>query len=80
MNELRSKAEFFQQYIMDRFKKLHEQRSVGTNTDASAEALPRSESIEHMVQDCDDIAAKVILNGQYYICPALSFIVKEIRL
>lgn len=61
MNELKSKAEFFQQYIMDRFKKLHEQKCVGTNTDApaAAEGLPRSASIEHMVQDCDDIAAKV---------------------
>ncbi|KOB76571.1 Uncharacterized protein OBRU01_06006 [Operophtera brumata] len=39
--------------------KLQEQKSVGTNTeDVSTSAAPRSESIEHMVQDCDDVAAK----------------------
>ncbi|XP_023951401.2 putative leucine-rich repeat-containing protein DDB_G0290503 [Bicyclus anynana] len=35
MKELKGKAEFFQKYIMERYKKLTDLRSVGTNTDDS---------------------------------------------
>lgn len=33
MKELKGKAEFFQKYIVERYKKLCDLRSVGTNTD-----------------------------------------------
>ncbi|XP_063375069.1 GRIP and coiled-coil domain-containing protein 2 isoform X1 [Cydia amplana] len=56
MQELKGKAEFFQQYILERFNKLRDQRSVATNTD------PSDHPIEHMVQTCDDaIATKTAL-------------------
>ncbi|XP_061728224.1 GRIP and coiled-coil domain-containing protein 2-like [Cydia pomonella] len=56
MQELKGKAEFFQQYILERFNKLRDQRSVATNTDLS------DNSIEHMVQTCDEaIATKTAL-------------------
>lgn len=64
MKELKGKAEFFQQYIIDRFNKLREQRSIGTNTEERPTS-PHSQasehsSIEQLVQDCDDaMAAKV---------------------
>ncbi|KAJ8711754.1 hypothetical protein PYW08_008708 [Mythimna loreyi] len=66
MKELKTKAEFFQQYIIDRFNKLREQRSIGTNTDEMTERThtPTSEhsSIEQLVQNCDDaLAAKTAL-------------------
>ncbi|KAJ2954789.1 hypothetical protein O0L34_g3094 [Tuta absoluta] len=74
MKELKGKAEFFQQYIIDRFKKLSEQRSVGTNTEgdpapapapspAPAPApAPHTPAIERLVQDCDEaLAAKTVL-------------------
>ncbi|XP_047988844.1 myosin-9-like [Leguminivora glycinivorella] len=58
MQELKGKAEFFQQYILERFNKLRDQRSVATNTDPT----PSDNSIEHMVQTCDDaIATKTAL-------------------
>ncbi|KAL0819009.1 hypothetical protein ABMA28_008294 [Loxostege sticticalis] len=61
MQELKGKAEFFQQYIMERFRKLREQRSVGTNTD-ELESEQLATSIESLVQNCDDaIAAKTAL-------------------
>lgn len=70
MQELKGKAEFFQQYIMERFRKLREQRSVGTNTD-ELESEQLATSIESLVQNCDDaIAAKVSvslsLSSGYY--------------
>ncbi|XP_063380221.1 myosin-9-like [Cydia fagiglandana] len=56
MQELKGKAEFFQQYILERFNKLRDQRSVATNTD------PSDHPIEHLVQTCDDaIATKTAL-------------------
>ncbi|XP_049885424.1 girdin [Pectinophora gossypiella] len=73
MKELKGKAEFFQQYIMERFRKLHEQRSVGTNTEPEGASRPASggsggdtppegASIEQLVQDCDQgLAAKTAL-------------------
>ncbi|XP_035453203.2 myosin-11 [Spodoptera frugiperda] len=66
MKELKGKAEFFQQYIIDRFNKLREQRSIGTNTEERPSS-PHSQasehsSIEQLVQDCDDaMAAKTAL-------------------
>ncbi|KAJ0172223.1 hypothetical protein K1T71_012196 [Dendrolimus kikuchii] len=59
MKELKSKAEFFQQYIIDRFNKLREQRTVGTNTDEEkSQSKEKNEtSIEQMVQDCDEAMA-----------------------
>ncbi|XP_022834016.1 paramyosin [Spodoptera litura] len=66
MKELKGKAEFFQQYIIDRFNKLREQRSIGTNTEERPTS-PHSQasehsSIEQLVQDCDDaMAAKTAL-------------------
>ncbi|CAG9793262.1 unnamed protein product [Diatraea saccharalis] len=72
MKELRGKAEFFQQYIMERFNKLREQRTVGTNTSAppshtqspSRSPIPTTDaSIDQLVQDCDDaLAAKVLVH------------------
>lgn len=62
MNELKGKAEFFQQYIMERFRKLREQRSVATNTEHECETLERAPSIEQLVHDCDEaLSAKVRL-------------------
>lgn len=63
MNELKKKAEYFQQYILDRFKKLCEQRTVGTNTDAEkSQSKEKNETgVEQVVQDCDDdMTVKVI--------------------
>lgn len=60
MKELKSKGEFFQQYIMDRFKKLREQRTVGTNTEESPSepnGKDKNISIEQLVQDCDEAVA-----------------------
>ncbi|XP_059051808.1 centrosomal protein of 152 kDa isoform X2 [Achroia grisella] len=45
MRELKGKAEFFQQYIVDRFRKLGEQRNVATNTDTTNTSTPTT---------CDD--------------------------
>ncbi|KAI5645752.1 hypothetical protein NE865_02022 [Phthorimaea operculella] len=69
MKELKGKAEFFQQYIIDRFKKLSEQRSVGTNTEGeepppatepTSAPAPNTPAIERLVQDCDEaLAAKL---------------------
>ncbi|XP_063896974.1 myosin-6 [Helicoverpa armigera] len=63
MKELKGKAEFFQQYIIDRFNKLQEQRSVATNTEELPPTSPdQHSSIEQLVQDCDDaVAAKTAL-------------------
>lgn len=62
MNELKGKAEFFQQYIMERFRKLGEQRSVATNTEHESETLERAPSIEKLVHDCDEaLSTKVRL-------------------
>lgn len=62
MNELKGKAEFFQQYIMERFRKLREQRTVATNTEHECETLERAPSIEQLVHDCDEaLSAKVRL-------------------
>ncbi|KAL4702718.1 hypothetical protein ACJJTC_011583 [Scirpophaga incertulas] len=62
MQELKGKAEFFQQYIMNRYHKLHELRSVGTNTDHEIQSEQLATSIEELVQDCDDaLAAKTAL-------------------
>ncbi|XP_072933382.1 uncharacterized protein [Epargyreus clarus] len=61
MKELKGKAEFFQSYIMERYKKLKEQRSVGTNTEESN--IPHAtESAEPPVNDNDEaLAAKTAL-------------------
>lgn len=65
MKELKGKAEFFQQYIIDRFNKLREQRSVATNTEertttsATVSANPSVEDLLH--SDDDGIAAKTAL-------------------
>lgn len=64
MKELKGKAEFFQQYIIDRFNKLREQRSVATNTEESSPTVdaPVTEhtNFENLVENSDDaIAAKV---------------------
>lgn len=68
MKELKGKAEFFQQYIMERFRKLREQRSVGTGTDDGPPSNHSEGSIEQLVQDCDDaLAAKVFF---YFIIMA----------
>ncbi|CAB3233435.1 unnamed protein product [Arctia plantaginis] len=66
MKELKGKAEFFQQYIIDRFNKLREQRSVATNTEESSPtpATPVTEhpSFENLVENNDDaMAAKTAL-------------------
>ncbi|XP_013186245.2 protein Hook homolog 3 [Amyelois transitella] len=62
MRELRGKAEFFQQYIMERFRKLGDQRSVGTNTDGDREPCARREPGADGEQDPDDgLAAKTAL-------------------
>lgn len=62
MNELKGKAEFFQQYIMERFRKLREQRTVATNTEHECETLERPPSFEQLVHDCDEaLSAKVRL-------------------
>ncbi|CAH2054469.1 unnamed protein product, partial [Iphiclides podalirius] len=52
MKELKGKAEFFQQYIVERYKKLVDQRSVSTNTEE--EGLQKSSSLDKLVEDCDD--------------------------
>lgn len=65
MQELKGKAEFFQQYIMERFRKLHEQRSVATSTD-ELESDQYTTNTEKLVENCDeDIAAKVRLLGNF---------------
>ncbi|KAI8437618.1 hypothetical protein MSG28_011877 [Choristoneura fumiferana] len=73
MNELKGKAEFFQQYIMERFQKLNDLRNVATNTDGPASQEPaaptpspppgpNNSSIEQLVQNCDEaLAAKTAL-------------------
>lgn len=67
MKELKGKAEFFQQYIMDRFRKLREQRSIGTNTE-SEDSTSHAASIEQLVQDCDEaLAAKVCTSCQFFV-------------
>ncbi|XP_034836032.1 uncharacterized protein [Maniola hyperantus] len=59
MKELKGKAEFFQKYIMERYKKLSDLRSVGTNTEDS---LPQTISSPEPAPDCDDpLAAKTAL-------------------
>ncbi|CAG4965992.1 unnamed protein product [Parnassius apollo] len=55
MKELKGKAEFFQQYIVERYKKLVDQRSVATNTEEVA--MQSSENLEKLVQNCDDALA-----------------------
>ncbi|CAH0731881.1 unnamed protein product, partial [Brenthis ino] len=61
MKELRGKAEFFQQYIMERYKKLSDLRTVGTNTEDNTR--PQSPaSGEETVQESDDVLeAKTVL-------------------
>ncbi|KAG6456124.1 hypothetical protein O3G_MSEX009579 [Manduca sexta] len=62
MKELKGKAEFFQQYIVERYKKLSELRSVATNTEENATSPHDSVSIENLVSDCDNgLAAKTAL-------------------
>ncbi|XP_026735819.1 myosin-11-like isoform X1 [Trichoplusia ni] len=62
MQELKGKAEFFQQYILERFNKLQEQRSVATNTEPAPDPAEPHSSIEQLVQTCDDaMAAKTAL-------------------
>ncbi|XP_075984478.1 uncharacterized protein LOC142982064 [Anticarsia gemmatalis] len=68
MKELKGKAEFFQQYIIDRFNKLREQRSVGTNTEelTASPPTPATTSLhtsnENLAQECEDaIASKTAL-------------------
>ncbi|XP_045504125.1 intracellular protein transport protein USO1 [Colias croceus] len=61
MKELKGKAEFFQNYIMERFKKIQDQKTVATNTE-SGDHVKSDSSIEQLVQECDDaIAAKTTL-------------------
>ncbi|CAK1593904.1 unnamed protein product [Parnassius mnemosyne] len=55
MKELKGKAEFFQQYIVERYKKLVDQRSVATNTEEVV--FQSSGSLEKLVQNCDDALA-----------------------
>ncbi|XP_026761573.2 centrosomal protein of 152 kDa [Galleria mellonella] len=54
MRELKGKAEFFQQYIVDRFRKLVEQRSVATNTDGPQPPVPTACSDRVDRDDHDD--------------------------
>ncbi|KAM3961122.1 LOW QUALITY PROTEIN: chromosome segregation ATPase asterless [Aphomia sociella] len=64
MQELKGKAEFFQQYIVDRFRKLGEQRSVATNTELqpSRPSTPPSTTAHPQGDDDDDeLAAKTAL-------------------
>lgn len=65
MKELKGKAEFFQQYIIDRFNKLREQRSVATNTEeltTTSATVSANPSVEDLLQSDDDgIAAKTAL-------------------
>ncbi|CAK1545587.1 unnamed protein product [Leptosia nina] len=60
MKELKGKAEFFQNYIMERFKKIQDQRSVSTNTDNNEE-LKSDSSTEEVVHTEDSMAAKTAL-------------------
>lgn len=67
MNELKGKAEFFQQYIMERFRKIREQRTVATNTEHECETIQRAPGIERLVHDCDEaLSAKVRLENITY--------------
>ncbi|XP_068619613.1 putative leucine-rich repeat-containing protein DDB_G0290503 [Battus philenor] len=52
MKELKGKAEFFQQYIVERYKKLVDQRSVATNTEGTESQNPTG--LEQLTQDSDD--------------------------
>ncbi|XP_028176619.1 centrosomal protein of 152 kDa-like [Ostrinia furnacalis] len=62
MQELKGKAEFFQQYIMERFRKLREQRSVGTSTHELQAPQQLGPAEEDRTPDGDDdIAAKTAL-------------------
>ncbi|XP_045538046.1 centrosomal protein of 152 kDa [Papilio machaon] len=57
MKELKGKAEFFQQYIVERYKRLVDQRCVATNTDNTM--TPASPGTLQQKQDSDDdMAAK----------------------
>lgn len=58
MKELKGKAEFFQQYIVDRYQKLVDQRSVSTNTED--EAIRKSSSLDKLIENCEEsLEAKV---------------------
>ncbi|XP_012550342.2 myosin-11 isoform X2 [Bombyx mori] len=61
MKELKSKGEFFLQYITDRFNKLQEQRSVGTNTDGPAPPPADPAPLDPRLHDDDTLAAKTAL-------------------
>ncbi|KPJ10760.1 hypothetical protein RR48_07766 [Papilio machaon] len=52
MKELKGKAEFFQQYIVERYKRLVDQRCVATNTDSTM--TPASPGTLQQKQDSDD--------------------------
>ncbi|XP_013166273.1 PREDICTED: centrosomal protein of 152 kDa-like [Papilio xuthus] len=56
MKELKGKAEFFQQYIVERYKRLVDQRCVATNTDHNMSPTPAR--LQHRHDSDDDMAAK----------------------
>ncbi|CAF4920578.1 unnamed protein product [Pieris macdunnoughi] len=56
MKELKAKAEFFQNYIMERFKKIQDQRNVGTSTHDGDTDSGTEEVVPH-----DDMAAETAL-------------------
>ena len=54
MKELRGKAEFFQNYIMERYKKLSDVRTVGTNTEDRNPILNNTNIETEVVQEHDE--------------------------